>query len=50
LLGIDRFLNEARAIANLVGNGLATIAIAKWEGEFDDARWREGTGDRRGAG
>ena len=35
LLGIDRFLNEARAIPNLLGNGLATIAIAKWEGEFD---------------
>lgn len=45
LLGVDRFLNEARAITNLVGNGLATIAIAKWEGAFDAARWREVTGD-----
>jgi len=35
LLGIDRFLNEARAVANLIGNGIATIAVAKWEGEFD---------------
>jgi aerobic C4-dicarboxylate transport protein len=50
LLGIDRFLNEARAITNLVGNGLATIVVAKWEGEFDHARWREVTGDKRGMG
>jgi aerobic C4-dicarboxylate transport protein len=49
LLGIDRFVNEARAITNLVGNGLATILVAKWEGAFDDARWREVTGDRRAA-
>jgi Na+/H+-dicarboxylate symporter len=46
LLGVDRFLNEARAITNLVGNGLATIAVAKWEGAFDEARWREVTGDK----
>jgi Na+/H+-dicarboxylate symporter len=45
LLGVDRFLNEARAITNLIGNGLATIAVAKWEGAFDEARWREVTGD-----
>lgn len=51
LLGVDRFLNEARAITNLVGNGLATIAVAKWEGAFDAARWNEATGDKaRGAG
>jgi len=35
LLGIDRFLNEARAITNLIGNGVATIAVAKWEGALD---------------
>lgn len=45
LLGVDRFLNEARAITNLVGNGLATIVVAKWEGAFDEVRWREVTGD-----
>ena len=51
LLGVDRFLNEARAITNLVGNGLATIAVAKWEGAFDAARWNEATGDKaRGSG
>jgi aerobic C4-dicarboxylate transport protein len=35
LLGVDRFLNEARAITNLIGNGVATIAIARWEGALD---------------
>jgi aerobic C4-dicarboxylate transport protein len=46
LLGVDRFLNEARAITNLVGNGLATITVARWEGAFDEELWRERTGDR----
>ncbi len=32
LLGVDRFLNEARAVTNLIGNGVATIAVARWEG------------------
>jgi DAACS family dicarboxylate/amino acid:cation (Na+ or H+) symporter/aerobic C4-dicarboxylate transport protein len=36
LLGADSFLNQARAVTNLVGNGVATIAIARWEGTFDD--------------
>ncbi len=36
LLGIDRFLNEARAVTNLIGNGVATIAIARWEGVLND--------------
>ncbi|SDB67418.1 C4-dicarboxylate transporter DctA [Pseudomonas sp. NFACC13-1] len=35
LLGIDRFLNEARAVTNLIGNGIGTIAIAKWNNSFD---------------
>lgn len=38
LLGIDRFLNEARAVTNLIGNGVATIAIARWEGVLDFRR------------
>jgi len=36
LLGVDRFMSEARAITNLIGNGIATIVIAKSEGEFTD--------------
>lgn len=35
LLGVDRFMSEARAITNLIGNGVATIVIAKSENEFD---------------
>jgi aerobic C4-dicarboxylate transport protein len=35
LLGVDRFMSEARALTNLVGNGVATLAIARWEGELD---------------
>lgn len=38
IVGIDRFLNEARAITNLIGNGVATIAVAKWEGALDLAQ------------
>jgi aerobic C4-dicarboxylate transport protein len=38
LLGVDRFLNEARAVTNLIGNGIGTIAIAKWDGSFDKAQ------------
>jgi aerobic C4-dicarboxylate transport protein len=41
LLGVDRFLNEARAVTNLIGNGIGTIAIAKWDGSFDKARAME---------
>jgi aerobic C4-dicarboxylate transport protein len=40
LLGIDRFMSEARAITNLIGNGVATMAVAKWEGELDLERAR----------
>ena len=36
LLGVDRFVNQARAVTNLIGNGVATIAVAKWEKAFDD--------------
>ena len=35
IFGIDRFLSEARAITNLIGNTLATLVVAKWENEFD---------------
>jgi aerobic C4-dicarboxylate transport protein len=35
LLGIDRFMSEARAITNLIGNGVATMVVARWEGALD---------------
>jgi aerobic C4-dicarboxylate transport protein len=38
IVGIDRFMSEARALTSLVGNGVATIAVARWDKSFDDAR------------
>lgn len=35
ILGIDRFMSEARALTNLIGNGVATLAISKWENELN---------------
>lgn len=40
LLGVDRFLNEARALTNLVGNGVATVVVARWERVLDVERAR----------
>jgi aerobic C4-dicarboxylate transport protein len=39
LLGVDRFMSEARAITNMIGNGIATIVIAKSENEFDQQKY-----------
>ncbi|MNO82873.1 Aerobic C4-dicarboxylate transport protein [compost metagenome] len=36
ILGIDRFMSEARALTNLIGNGVATLVVAKWVGELDE--------------
>jgi aerobic C4-dicarboxylate transport protein len=38
ILGVDRFMSEARALTNLIGNGVATVVVAKWEGALDVAR------------
>ena len=35
ILGVDRFMSEARAITNFIGNAVATLVVAKWEGAFD---------------
>ena len=35
LIGVDRFMSEARAITNLIGNGVATMVVARWEGALD---------------
>lgn len=40
LLGVDRFMSEARAITNMIGNGVATIVISKSEGQFDEERYQ----------
>ncbi|MFP1773871.1 dicarboxylate/amino acid:cation symporter [Lonsdalea quercina] len=41
ILGIDRFMSEARALTNLVGNGVATIFVAKWVGQLDEKQLNE---------
>jgi aerobic C4-dicarboxylate transport protein len=38
ILGIDRFMSEARALTNLIGNGVATLVVAKWTGDLDTNR------------
>ncbi len=38
LVGVDRFMSECRALTNLVGNGVATLVVARWEGALDRDR------------
>ena len=38
ILGIDRFMSEARALTNLIGNGVATVVVGKWTGDLDTER------------
>ena len=40
LVGIDRFMSECRALTNIIGNGVAALAIARWEGVLDMERLR----------
>jgi len=44
ILGIDRFMSEARALTNIIGNSVATIVIARWENELDHATAKEAIG------
>jgi aerobic C4-dicarboxylate transport protein len=48
LLGVDRFMSEARAVANLIGNGVATIVVSKMEGDFNTDRYRAAVDGRPG--
>ncbi len=41
ILGIDRFMSEARALTNLIGNGVAAVVVGKWTGDVDMARLRQ---------
>ena len=41
ILGIDRFMSEARALTNFVGNGVAAVVVSKWENELDSDKMRE---------
>ena len=44
ILGIDRFMSEARALTNLVGNGVATVVVAKWCRQVDEKRLQDHLG------
>jgi aerobic C4-dicarboxylate transport protein len=38
ILGVDKFMSECRALTNIIGNGVASIVVSKWEGELDKER------------
>jgi aerobic C4-dicarboxylate transport protein len=44
ILGVDRFLSEGRALTNVIGNGVATLAVARWQGVLDRERLTEELG------
>jgi len=46
ILGIDRFMSEARALTNVIGNGVATLVVAKWTGELDVVTMRRELGQQ----
>lgn len=48
ILGIDRFMSEARALTNLVGNGVATIVVAKWCGQLDEGQLKATLNGQKG--
>jgi aerobic C4-dicarboxylate transport protein len=41
ILGIDRFMSEARALTNIIGNSVATVVISKWEKEIDMSKAKQ---------
>lgn len=41
IFGIDRFMSEGRALTNLIGNGVATVVISKWENELDEVKMKK---------
>lgn len=41
ILGIDRFMSEARALTNIIGNGVATLVVAKWTGDLNTLQMQE---------
>jgi aerobic C4-dicarboxylate transport protein len=48
ILGVDRFMSECRSLTNFIGNAVATIVVARWEGAVDPARLREALGSKPG--
>ncbi len=48
ILGVDRFMSECRAITNFIGNAVATVVVARWEGELDVAQFNATLGNKAG--
>jgi aerobic C4-dicarboxylate transport protein len=46
LLGVDRFMSLGRAVTNTIGNAVAAVVVAKWDGEFDRQAWARSTSPR----
>ena len=44
ILGVDRFMSECRALTNVIGNGVASLVVARWEGTLDRAKLASGVG------
>jgi aerobic C4-dicarboxylate transport protein len=40
LVGIEKFMSECRALTNVVGNGVATLVVSRWQGELDVEKMR----------
>ena len=49
ILGVDRFMSECRSLTNFIGNAVATVVVARWEGALDRARLDAALGRRREA-
>jgi len=47
LLGVDRFMSLGRAVTNTIGNAVAAIVVAKWDGKFDAGAWRAACAESR---
>jgi len=47
ILGIDRFMSEARAVTNLIGNATATLVISRWEGDLTSEQITQGLAKSR---
>jgi aerobic C4-dicarboxylate transport protein len=50
ILGIDRFMSECRSLTNFIGNAVATIIVAKWDGALDQTQLRAALAGRAGQG
>jgi len=50
LVGIEKFMSECRALTNVVGNGVATLVVSRWQGELDVDKMRRVMETRSGNG